>query len=209
MFYPAAGSDADQTAQYRLLFTGQRHACCGTACVFTTLVPPQEIQEKKKKKKACKKARAGVFCSSVLAMLAADILRRSHSFLCWPCQILIILFASAPSSQMLRLLLPSSKTLHLFKGLGCLPASCVLSQPSSFNFAWHLAFLRAGFLSCFSAHSSVTFDITLQPVPCWTGKGGVKSSGQVCSLSLLQDASSVTSIPPPITSVKSKLAALL
>lgn len=84
-----------------------------------------------KKKKACKKARAGVFCSSVLAMLAADILRRSHSFLCWPCQILIILFASAPSSQMLRLLLPSSKTLHLFKGLGCLPASCVLS-PTQF-----------------------------------------------------------------------------
>lgn len=130
MFYPAAGSDADQTAQYRLLFTGQRHACCGTAFVFTTLVPPQEIQERKKKKKACKKARASVFCSSVLAMLAADILHRSHSFLCWPCQILIIvcLCSFLPDAPSPAPFLKDAASLQRPR----LPASLLCSLPTQF-----------------------------------------------------------------------------
>lgn len=85
---------------------------------------------KKKKKKACKKARASVFCSLVLAMLAADILHRSHSFLCWPCQILIIvcLCSFLPDAPSPAPFLKDAASLQRPR----LPASLLCSLPTQF-----------------------------------------------------------------------------
>ena len=111
--------------------------------------------------KRCKQAHASICCSSVLAMLLVDILHSSHSFLCWPCQIFIVLFASAPSSQMLHLLLPSLKMLHLFEGFGCLPVSVFSPIPVQSALPGESSWLSQGLDSSAVFQHIVALSLTL------------------------------------------------
>lgn len=104
---------------------------CSLNLNFAEFPEPQQSASSSSRRvqnKGWKKAHASGFCNLMLAVLPMDMLHSSHSFFCWPCQILIILFAYVPSSQTLHLLFPFLKRLHLFKGFGCLPVCSLSSQ---------------------------------------------------------------------------------
>lgn len=116
-------------------------------------------------------------------------------FFCWPCQILIILFAYVPSSQTLHLLFPSLKRLHPFKGFSFLPVCSLipvqlcLRKASGFPKGWFLQLLFSTKYHC-SWHYFVDGSILAQ-------EGQYKKAQDrfVYSADFLQDSGCINTSP--------------